>query len=147
MTDVKSAIIVEQHLPYPLEAVWRMLSEPVLLANWLMPTDFKPVLGHRFTFMTKPVGDWDGTIRCEVLEIVPPRRLRYSWIGGLASNAGYGSRLDSIVTWSLSPQDGGTLLQMEHAGFGPDNAVAFNAMKSGWRQIVTRIETLLGESV
>jgi uncharacterized protein YndB with AHSA1/START domain len=72
------AIIVEEVLPHSAEKVWRMLTQAESLAQWLMPNDFKPAVGHKFTFRTKPMGDWDGVVRCEVLEIRPLQLLRYS---------------------------------------------------------------------
>src|ERR1700745_236867 len=145
MSDAKTAIIVETQLPYPPETIWRLLTESDLIARWLMPNDFKPVLGHRFNFRTKPMGDWDGVVDCEVLEIAPPHRLRYSWKGGASSNAAYGSRLDTIVLWTLTETPGGTRLRMEHAGFRPENAFAYDMMSPGWGRILERIGQLIGE--
>ena len=65
-TETRS-IVVEQTLPHPPEKIWRTLTQAELLSRWLMPNDFAPKVGHRFTFKTKPMGDWDGTVHCEVL--------------------------------------------------------------------------------
>src|ERR1700752_5248534 len=111
------AIVVEKVLPYPAEKIWRTLTTSEVIAKWLMPNDFAAVVGHRFTFRTKPMGDWDGVVPCEVLACEPPRLRRYSWKGGADSNPAYGSRLDSEVTWTLTPVEGGTHLRMEHDGF------------------------------
>ena len=96
----------------------------LLMARWLMPNDFEPVVGKRFTFTTRPIGDWDGIVQCEVLEVVPRRRLVYSWKGGSDSNdcsPNYGSRLDSVVTWTLQAEGGGTRLRVVHAGRRADD--------------------------
>jgi uncharacterized protein YndB with AHSA1/START domain len=138
------SIIVERRLPHAPEKVWRALTEAELLGKWLMSNDFRPVVGHRFTFKAKPMGDWDGTVQCEVLACEPNRLLRYSWIGGAASNKTYGSRLDSTVTFTLTPVDGGTLLRMEHAGFrSPENDFAYEAMSPGWGRIAERLEQVV----
>src|ERR1700756_3069165 len=79
-------IVVEDVLPYPPEKVWRALTTAELIGRWLMPNDFEPVVGKRFTFTTRPIGDWDGIVHCEVLEVVPQRRLAYSWQGGTEGN-------------------------------------------------------------
>jgi uncharacterized protein YndB with AHSA1/START domain len=97
MSD-KQAIVVEKVLPYPPEQIWQTLTRNELIAKWLMPNDFEAIVGHRFTFCTKRMGDWDGVVHCEVLACEPPRLLRYSWTGGSDSNPAYGSRLDSTVT-------------------------------------------------
>ena len=99
------------------------------MARWLMPNDFAAEVGRRFTFRTKPMGDWDGVVHCEVIELVPHRKLVYSWKGGSRTNTKYGSSLDTVVTWTLAPVAGGTRLRMVHAGScSPDNDVAFDAM-------------------
>ena len=83
MTD---AIRTDSFFPHPPEKVWRALTDPELLASWLMPNDFAPAAGHKFRFRSRPMGDWDGVVDCEVLEIEPHRILRYSWEGGAKTN-------------------------------------------------------------
>jgi uncharacterized protein YndB with AHSA1/START domain len=127
MTDT---IVVDYDLKAPPEKVWRTLTEPALLARWLMENDIVPVVGHTFSFRAPPMYGWDGRVSCEVLAVDPPRLLRYSWRGGAGPMA-----LDTIVTWTLerSPA-GGTRLHLEHAGFTATNGIAFGAMGDGWRK-------------
>jgi uncharacterized protein YndB with AHSA1/START domain len=125
--DSKS-ICVEYDLPFPPAKVWRLLTEADLLSGWLMVNDIRPVVGHAFTFKAQPMPGWDGIVHCEVLEVVPHERLRYSWRGGAE-----GARLDSTVTWTLSASATGTRLALEHSGFVPVNAFAFDVMSKGWR--------------
>jgi uncharacterized protein YndB with AHSA1/START domain len=125
------SIVVEHTLPHAPETVWRALTTASLISQWLMPTDFSPEVGAKFTFTTRPMGDWDGIVHCEVVEVTPCTRLRYSWIGG-----GPTSRLDSMVTWTLTPDGAGTRVRMEHAGFRPQNEMAYAAMSPGWSRIV-----------
>jgi uncharacterized protein YndB with AHSA1/START domain len=140
-------IVVEDVVPQPPEKVWKALTSAELISRWLMPNDFEPVVGKLFTFKTRPMGDWDGVVHCQVLEVVPLRRLVYSWQGGTDSNVRYGSRLDSVVTWTLLPERGGTRLRMVHAGFrSPDNDFAYDAMSSGWGSIMERIGELAAEA-
>jgi uncharacterized protein YndB with AHSA1/START domain len=105
-----SAILTDLFLPHPPERVWAALTDPALLAQWLMSNDFEPTVGHRFTFETEPVPgqDFDGIIDCEVLSIDPPRALLISWRGGT---------LDSTVSWQLEPEGTGTRLFLIHDGF------------------------------
>jgi uncharacterized protein YndB with AHSA1/START domain len=147
MTDaaLTRAIVVERVLPHAPEKVWRVLTEAELIGRWLMPNDFRPEIGHRLSFRTRPMGDWDGTVACEVLDCEPPRLLRYRWVGGSAGNSAYGSRLVSVVTWTLTPVAGGTLLHMEHDGFGPGNELAYDAMSGGWARVPERIASLAAE--
>jgi uncharacterized protein YndB with AHSA1/START domain len=107
-----------------------------------MLTDFVPVLGKRFTFQTKPMGGWDGVVHCEVLEIVPNERLVYSWKGG-SDDSPKIAKLNSIVTWTLAPAKGGTLLKLVHSGFrSPGNDFAFEAMSPGWNRVMARIDEI-----
>ena len=126
MTDT---IHVEHDLPHPPEKVWRALTEPKLLAAWLMENDMRPVVGHRFTFKAQPMPGWDGTVHCEVLEADAPRRLRYSWRGGSEA-----LHIDTVVAWTLAPNaSGGTRLLLEHSGFTPAQSIAFDGIARGWR--------------
>jgi len=145
-TTALRSIVIERRLPHAPVKVWRALTETELIGQWLMPNDFRPVVGCRFTFKAKakPVGDWDGIVHCEVLACEANRLLRYSWVGGAASNKAYGSLLDSTVTWTLTPVEGGTHLRMEHAGFrSPENDFAYGAMSPGWGSLTERLEQVV----
>ncbi|PAY04309.1 ATPase [Bradyrhizobium sp. UFLA03-84] len=141
------AITVEKVLPYAADRIWRTLTTSELLMKWLMPNDFVAAVGHRFNFRTKPIGDWDGVVHCEVLDCDPPRLLRYSWKGGADTNPDYGSKLDSVVTWTLTPVEGGTHVRMVHDGFVfPGNRFAFDMMSPGWGKIVDAIGRVTAEA-
>ena len=141
-------IVVDEVFPHAAETIWKALTSAQLIARWLMePTGFEPVVGNRFTFRTTPAGAWDGVIRCEVLEVVPNERFVYSWVGGHESNEGYGSLLDTLVTWTLAPEGEGTRLRMVHAGFvRPKNDTAFTNMSKGWATCMDRLETATGQA-
>ena len=125
-------IVAEYQFPEPPAQVWRALTEPELLAKWLMPNDIAPIVGHKFQFRAQPIGNWNGIVDCEVLEVVPNQRLVYTWMGGAAENLGYGHVLETTVTWTLQERpDGGTILSLVHYGFRPDD-FAFHAMSQGW---------------
>ena len=88
--DLKRVVVY----PHPPDDVWRALTDPVALAEWLMPSNFEPRVGHEFQFQTtpRPGFRFDGTIRCKVVALDAPRRLVYSWRAG---------SLDTVVTWTL----------------------------------------------
>ena len=135
---MKDTIRHEFTFPQAPEIVWDYLTDPELLAQWLMPSDFSPVVGHKFQFGTKPKYRFafDGRIYCEVLEIIPCKKLVYSWRGGIS---GEKPTLDSVVTWTLNPLNGGTRLTLEHKGFrGIKNFFPYLIMNKGWKKIGTR---------
>ncbi|MFN4206029.1 MAG: SRPBCC family protein [Agrobacterium albertimagni] len=138
-------IVVDEIFPHAPEVVWRALTTGEIMARWLMePTGFQPIVGNCFTYQTKPAGEWDGTIHCEVLEVVENRRFSHAWRGGHESNKGYGSRLDTVVTWTLEPVDAGTRIRLVHSGFElPNNEVAFRNMGDGWKVVVPRLEATI----
>jgi len=143
-------IVVEEILPHAPETIWKALTTGELINRWLgMPTSgFEPVDGKRFTFKTTPAGAWDGLIQCEVLEAVPNERLVYTWQGGHDGNVGYGSRLETVVTWVLSKAENGTRLRLVHSGFVlPRNDTAFKNMSGGWKKVVPAIGTVAAEHV
>ncbi|HTT83752.1 MAG TPA: SRPBCC domain-containing protein [Rhizomicrobium sp.] len=127
-TETRS-VVVEREIAYPPEKIWRALTQPHLIAEWLMANDFRPEMGHRFELR----GDW-GSVECQVLELEPNRTLSYSW-GAMG--------LVSIVTWTLTPMGTGTHLRMEHSGFPPDRQRAFYGAQQGWRKYITNMEQIL----
>lgn len=153
MTDVTSKpdgqeIVVDEVFPHSRETIWKALTTADLMGRWLMaPTGFEPAEGRRFTYQTKPAGAWDGTIHCEVLEVKPNERFAYAWKGGDEENLGYGSRLDTVVTFILTEVEGGTRLRLIHSGFVlPVNEVAFKNMGEGWKRVVPNIGAVAGEA-
>jgi uncharacterized protein YndB with AHSA1/START domain len=132
----------EYDLPHPPAKVWRALTEPKLLAQWLMNTDIKPIPGQSFTFRSDPTPWWDGIVHCEILELQPHTRLSYTWRSGPESLP-----LDTIVTWTLVPTPGGgTRLSLEHSGFVPGNKFAFEGASTGWQQMVgQQLSEVLGK--
>src|SRR6185312_239172 len=109
-TETRS-VVVEREMSHPPEKVWRALTQPLLIEEWLMKNDFKPVVGHRFNLRA----DW-GAVDCEVLAIEPNKTLSYKWDA---------MGLESVVTWTLTPSSTGTHLRMEQLGFRPDQKQAY----------------------
>jgi uncharacterized protein YndB with AHSA1/START domain len=148
MNDISDAastrdILVEEVFPHPPSSVWKALTTGEIIARWLMePKGFEPVAGNRFTFQTKAGGAWDGVIHCEVLEVIPDRRFVYAWKGGHEANSGYGAPLDTIVTFTLTPEGEGTRLRLVHSGFVlPRNDSAFTGMGEGWKKVVHELQS------
>lgn len=129
--------------PHPAEMVWDYLTKPELLKQWVMPNDIKPVVGHKFEFTTKPIPsmDFDGHFYCEMLEVVPFKKLTYSWKGGPEPGI---INLDTVVYWTLVTKDNGTELNIEQTGFKDIvNAVIYDGMNGGWAQNIQKMLGLL----
>jgi uncharacterized protein YndB with AHSA1/START domain len=140
-------IVVDEVLPHSPETIWKALTDGALMKRWMMePSGFAPVVGNQFTYRTKPAGAWDGTIHCEVLEAIPQQRFTYAWRGGDDANVGYGSKLDTVVTWTLSKVATGTRVKLVHAGFvTPRNDTAFQNMSSGWKTVLAKLDQAIKE--
>jgi uncharacterized protein YndB with AHSA1/START domain len=138
-------IVVEETFAHAPQTVWKALTTGALIARWLMePQGFQPVEGTEFTFQTTPAGAWDGVIRCKVLEVVANERIAYAWQGGHPDNTGYGSPLDTVVTWTLTRTAGGTRLRLVHSGFVvPRNEFALKRMGDGWKKVVPAIGAIV----
>ena len=127
-TETRS-VIVEREISCPPEKIWRALTQPHLIEEWLMKNDFKPVVDHRFNLRA----DW-GAVDCRVLAVEPNKTLTYSW-------AAYG--LESVVTWTLTATGTGTRLRMEQSGFRPDQQQAYQGAKGGWQRFFANLEQVL----
>ncbi|HZC15860.1 MAG TPA: SRPBCC domain-containing protein [Caulobacteraceae bacterium] len=133
-TETRS-LVVERIMPHPPEKIWRALTERPLIEDWLMKTDFKPVVGHGFTLRSEPMPLWNGVIDCEVLAVEAQGQLTYSW-----SALG----LESVVTWTLTPVNVGTHVRMEQSGFKPHQDANYQGAAHGWRRFVDGLERVVG---
>lgn len=133
------SVVVEREFPYPPEKLWRALTQPHLIEEWLMKNDFKPAVGHRFNLR----GEWGGVLDCEVLAIEPNRSLSYTW-NFTHDDAAYD--LKSVVTFTLTPTRTGTHLRMEQAGFRADQKQAFGGARHGWQQFLENMEQVLART-
>jgi uncharacterized protein YndB with AHSA1/START domain len=123
------SVVVEREIPYPPEKIWRALTQPHLIEEWLMRNDFKPIVGHRFNLSA----EW-GAVDCEVQTVEPNKTLTYSW-----DTKG----LESVVTWILTPTSTGTRLRMEQTGFRPDQQPYYQGAKAGWPRFFAALESVL----
>jgi uncharacterized protein YndB with AHSA1/START domain len=135
MTEIRT-VTVEREFPHPPEKLWRALTQPHLMEEWLMKNDFQPALGHRFNLR----GDWGGVLDCEVLAIEPGKRLSYTW-NFAHDDPTY--TLDSVVTFTLTPTSAGTHLRVEQAGFRPHQRQAFGGALQGWGQKLAKLEEIV----
>jgi uncharacterized protein YndB with AHSA1/START domain len=124
------SVVVEREIPHPPEKIWRALTQPELIEDWLMKNDFQPVVGHSFNLRA----DW-GAVDCQVQAVEPNKTLSYTW-------GAFG--LESIVTWTLTPTAAGTRLRMEQSGFRPDQQQAFQGAKYGWQKFFAGLERVVG---
>jgi uncharacterized protein YndB with AHSA1/START domain len=123
---------------HPAKTVWNYLTKAELLSQWLMENDFQLIDGHEFQLRTNPHPglDFDGIFYCKVLEIIPLKKLSYSWKGGPGNGK---MSLDSVVVWTLDEQENGTALQLEHSGFKNKNFMLYTGMNEGWLKKMQKI--------
>ncbi|MDB5461763.1 MAG: polyketide cyclase [Phenylobacterium sp.] len=125
-------VVVEREIPFPPEKIWRALTQPHLIEEWLMKNDFKPVVGHSFNLRA----DW-GAVDCQVQAVEPNKTLSYTW-GAMG--------LESVVTWTLTPTSTGTHLHMEQSGFRPDQQQAYQGANYGWRKFFANLEQVVARA-
>lgn len=133
MTETRT-VIVEREIGQPAEKIWRALTQPHLIEEWLMKSDFKPVEGHRFQLSKQPMPDVNVVIDCKVLEVEPEKTLRYTW-------AAYGT--DTVVTFTLTPTATGTVMRVEQAGFPAENRAAWKGANASWPHFLAALDDLL----
>jgi len=133
-TETTRTLVIERAFPHPPEKLWRALTESPLVAQWLLKNDFEPVVGSKFQFRSDPMPQWDGVIDCEVLVVDPLKQLSYSW-----NSMG----LESVVLFTLTPEESGTHLRMEQSGFRPDQEFAYKGASYGWKSFLDNLERVL----
>ena len=136
---------IKHHLfyPHPPETVWDYLTKPELLEQWLMKNNFQPIVGCEFQFRISPIPslNFDGVFYCTVLEIVPLKKLSYSWSTGPGDGK---ITLDSVVVWTLQQTDKGTELFLDHSGFDKEENLNFyEGLNHGWVEKLQNIAKLL----
>ena len=135
MTATRS-VVIEKEMPHAPEKVWRALTQGALMKEWLMDNDFQPVVGHKFSFRSKPMPNWNGIIDSEVLIVEPNERLSYSW-GSMG--------LASVVNWTLTATGTGTLVRMEQSGFRADQEANYQGAIYGWRKFIGSLERVVAD--
>jgi uncharacterized protein YndB with AHSA1/START domain len=131
------SVVVERELPYPPEKIWRALTQPHLIEEWLMKNDFNPLVGHRFNLRRTPKPDVNIVVDCQVLVVEPNKTLSYTWSA---------FDLESVVTWTLTPTSAGTHLRMEQSGFRPDQKLAYGGARGGWQNFFADLEQVLART-
>jgi uncharacterized protein YndB with AHSA1/START domain len=132
------AITFEFELDHPPGKVWRALTEPELLTQWLLPvSEFELEPGAAFTFQAPPQPEWDGQVKCQLVEIEEGRKLSYRWLVGEMD-------IETVVTFTLTRSESGTHLAMEQSGFKPGQRQAFGGARYGWRMMGEKLVELLG---
>ena len=129
------SISFEFDLPHGPAKVWRALTDPVLLAEWLLPVvELKLEPGAPFRFKAPPQPGWDGTVNCRLLEIEAHRKLSYAWAVG---------DIDTVVTFALAPTASGTRLSLVQSGFKPDQKQESGGARYGWTMMGEKLVDLL----
>jgi len=129
-------VVIERDIAHSPEKLWRALTQPHLMEEWLMKNDFQPNVGHKFNLR----GEWGGVLDCEVLEVEPLETLSYSWDYRHEDPA---YNLRSVVTFTLTKTATGTHLRVEQTGFQPTQKQAAAGAYAGWNQFLEKLDQLL----
>ena len=133
MTEETRTLVIEKEFTHSPEKLWRALTQPHLIAEWLMQNDFEPTVGRDFKLrMETP--QWSGVIDCKVLVVEPQQKLAYNW-----SSMG----LDTVVTFTLTPTPNGVQLRVEQSGFREEHARNFQGAKFGWQNFLNKLEKVV----
>ena len=149
MTETEAAtrsIKEEVDLPYPLEKVWRAITDSECIALWFMKNDLKPDFGHKFTLRSRPIERWDGEFQCQVLEVEENKMISFTWKGGHQELKLFGHYMDTIATWTITPNaDGSTHFVFLHEGFGTDEESdgCYNAMVKGTQSVLRTLNKMI----
>jgi uncharacterized protein YndB with AHSA1/START domain len=101
--------------------VWTALTDSRALARWYLDNDFRPIVGHQFTFRDRPETGIDGLLYGKVIVVDEPYQLIYTFGGSFL-------RYETTVTWTLVPDGAGTHLVLHHNGFTGLSDAAVNAV-------------------
>lgn len=135
-TTEAPSVIIEREMSHPPEKIWRALTQPHLIEEWLMKNDFKPVVGHSFNLR----GEWGGVLDCKVLVVEANKSLSYTW-NFAHDDAAF--NLNTVVIFTLTPTSAGTHLRVEQSGFRRDQKQAYGGAKQGWPRFVEKLEEIL----
>ncbi|MDI1451112.1 SRPBCC domain-containing protein [Polyangium sp. 6x1] len=131
------SISFEFDLHHAPAKVWRALTDPELLVEWLLPSiDLKLETGAAFKLKTQPYPGWDGTVNCRFVEIEALRKLSYTWVVG-------DMEIDTVVTFTLTPTASGTRLSLVQSGFKPEQKQNFGGARYGWKMMGGKLVDLL----
>jgi uncharacterized protein YndB with AHSA1/START domain len=135
------SVVVEREIPFPPDKIWRALTQPHLIEEWLMKNDFNLAVGHRFNFRADYLPN--GSLDCEVLAVEPNKTLSYTW-GSTSDKPAF--NVHNVVTFTLTPTHTGTHLRVEQSGFRKDQPQAYQGAKYGWPQFLGKLEQVLART-
>ena len=154
ITPDQNAVTAEIFIAAPPARVFQAISDPSQLPQWWGQQGLYRVTNSKFD--VRVGGKWrsDGVgadgqafyVEGEYLEVDPPRRLVFTWIGS------YTGTLKTTVAWTLEPQSvhalhaagpkksgTGTLVRVHQEGFAgyPDAAKSHG---EGWKRVLGWLE-------
>lgn len=134
------SVAFELDLDHSPEKIWRALTDPALLTEWLLPVvEMKLEPGSAFTFKTQPHPPWDGTVNCRILDVEPLAKISYAWVVGDMA-------LDTVVTFTLSRTASGTRLSLVQSGFKPEQKQSSGGARYGWKMMGGKLIDLLARA-
>lgn len=142
----KRSIVVEADIPYPLDKVWRAITDSEAIALWFMRNDLRLEVGRRFTLRSRPIERWDGEFQCVLLAIEPNHMISFSWAGGHEELKAFGHYIDTVATWTITPlDDGGTHMVFEQTGFSTASEAdgVYDVMQKGAQSVMRTLAKII----
>jgi uncharacterized protein YndB with AHSA1/START domain len=144
------SIRTEKDFEYPVDALWRAMTDSEWLAVWFFPNDIQPVAGHKFTIWSRPIERWDGEFKCQVLEAIPNQLLRFSWSGGDEELKAFGRLMSTTITWTITPlAEGGARFVFVQDGIetGAAADALFDVMQKGSESVLRSLTKRLPQLI
>lgn len=144
------SVSAEKIFNHPLADVWRALTDSEWLSVWFFPNDVKPEVGHKFTIWSRPIERWDGEFKCQILEVDPEKKLRFSWSGGHPELKAFGRYMETEVVWTLGPApEGGTLFSFVQNGVdaAPEADAMYDIMAKGAASVLNSLTKRLPQLI
>ena len=155
MTAERAVVRLQRTIPAPPERVYRAWLEPELLRRWLAPGGLEVTrvevdvrVGGHYRIWHGSAGGGVGGFECELLELVPGRRLVFRW-GFVGPERLAGPVYDSLLTVTLDEAPGGaTALTLVHERLDDLDAALPDVADSvgpGWEIVLGKLAGILEE--
>ena len=128
-----AAIKLSCAYPVSKEKIWEYLTSDKLLSLWCLPSkSFALEKGREFKFQSEPSAFWDGVFINTIIDFDAHSFLSYKCINEK-------TKLNTVVTWTITSGNGSAQLSLEHSGFRPfKDLLTKIALTGGWKNMMEK---------